>query len=183
MIPGAPQIGNAVSCQPPNRLPERLCLAAAPCSLACATSARRFTQTYTSNPNPEAPIDRNRDILHVEPLLSFRPKEIRTQRKYCRRQGGLHCRKLAEPYTCVSLSWASPASFACFEETEEELTKNVGSLGFDFEEQPELAKQQQIIAAPTLVKQLPQPLRKVVGDMADPGRALLVLGIRPPASG
>jgi circadian clock protein KaiB len=53
----------------------------------------------------------------------------------------------------------------------------------DIYQQPELAKEQQIIAAPTLVKTLPLPLRKVVGDMADPGRVLLVLGVAPEPKG
>jgi circadian clock protein KaiB len=49
----------------------------------------------------------------------------------------------------------------------------------DIYQQPEMAKTQQIVAAPTLVKQLPLPLRKLVGEMADPGRVLLVLGVAP----
>jgi len=49
----------------------------------------------------------------------------------------------------------------------------------DIYQQPELAKDQQIIAAPTLVKKLPLPLRKVVGDMADAGRVMMVLGVVP----
>lgn len=53
----------------------------------------------------------------------------------------------------------------------------------DIYQQPELAKGQQIIAAPTLIKTLPLPLRRIVGDMADPGRVLLVLGVTPPPHG
>jgi circadian clock protein KaiB len=51
----------------------------------------------------------------------------------------------------------------------------------DIYQQPAKAKEGQVIAAPTLVKKLPLPLRKVVGDMADPGRIMLVLGIVPSA--
>lgn len=43
---------------------------------------------------------------------------------------------------------------------------------------PEMAEVGQVIAAPTLVKELPAPLRRIVGDMADEGRVLLALGIR-----
>jgi len=50
----------------------------------------------------------------------------------------------------------------------------------DIYQQPELARDQQIIAAPTLVKKLPLPLRKLVGDMADAGRVMLVLSMVPP---
>jgi circadian clock protein KaiB len=50
----------------------------------------------------------------------------------------------------------------------------------DIYQQPALAKEGQVIAAPTLVKTLPLPLRKVIGDMSDPGRIMVVLGIVPP---
>ena len=49
----------------------------------------------------------------------------------------------------------------------------------DIYQQPTLAKGEQIIAAPTLVKKLPLPLRRVIGDMSDPGRILVVLGVTP----
>lgn len=49
----------------------------------------------------------------------------------------------------------------------------------DIYQQPALAKAEQIIAAPTLVKKLPLPLRRVLGDMSNPGRILVVLGIVP----
>lgn len=48
----------------------------------------------------------------------------------------------------------------------------------DIYQQPELAQQEQIVAAPTLIKQLPLPLRKLIGDMSDESRVLAGLGIR-----
>ena len=51
----------------------------------------------------------------------------------------------------------------------------------DIYQQPGLAKDAQVIAAPTLVKKLPPPLKKIIGDMGDPGRIMVVLGIVPPA--
>ena len=48
----------------------------------------------------------------------------------------------------------------------------------DIYQQPELAKQEQLLAAPTLIKKLPLPLRRVLGDMANPGRLLAALGIQ-----
>ena len=47
----------------------------------------------------------------------------------------------------------------------------------DLYQQPELAAQQQLVAAPTLIKMLPLPLRKMIGDMSDAGRVLASLGI------
>jgi circadian clock protein KaiB len=47
----------------------------------------------------------------------------------------------------------------------------------DIYQQPELAKDQQLIAAPTLIRKLPLPLRKLVGDMQDRARVLVMLGV------
>jgi circadian clock protein KaiB len=49
----------------------------------------------------------------------------------------------------------------------------------DIFQQPEFAKAEQIIAAPTLVKELPLPLRKFIGDMSQTEKILLGLEIRP----
>jgi circadian clock protein KaiB len=49
----------------------------------------------------------------------------------------------------------------------------------DIYQQPVLAKGEQIIAAPTLIKHLPLPLRRMIGNMADDERILLGLDLRP----
>jgi len=49
----------------------------------------------------------------------------------------------------------------------------------DIYQNPELAKEAQIIAAPTLVKELPEPLRKLIGNLSDDERVLRVLDVRP----
>ena len=49
----------------------------------------------------------------------------------------------------------------------------------DIYQQPVLIKGEQIIAAPTLVKKLPLPLRKFIGDMSDTERILVGLDLRP----
>lgn len=50
----------------------------------------------------------------------------------------------------------------------------------DIYQQPALAEGAQIIAAPTLVKKLPEPLRRIIGDMSDEGRVLVAMGIKVP---
>lgn len=50
----------------------------------------------------------------------------------------------------------------------------------DIYQQPAFAQSAQIVAAPTLVKTLPPPLRRIIGDMSDDGRVLLALGIAVP---
>ncbi len=49
----------------------------------------------------------------------------------------------------------------------------------DIYQQPVLAKGEQIIAAPTLIKKLPLPLRRFIGDMSDTERILVGLDLRP----
>ena len=53
----------------------------------------------------------------------------------------------------------------------------------DLMKHPQLAAGDQILAIPTLVRKLPQPLRKIVGDLRDTQRALVGLQIRPAAMG
>jgi circadian clock protein KaiB len=48
----------------------------------------------------------------------------------------------------------------------------------DIYQQPTLAEGEQIIAAPTLIKQLPSPLRKLIGDMANKDKVLVGLDLR-----
>jgi circadian clock protein KaiB len=48
----------------------------------------------------------------------------------------------------------------------------------DIYQHPVLAKGEQIIAAPTLIKKLPLPLRKVIGNMADKEKILVGLDLR-----
>ena len=44
---------------------------------------------------------------------------------------------------------------------------------------PKLAKGDQIVAIPTLVRKLPQPIRKVIGDLSNMERTLVGLQLRP----
>ena len=49
----------------------------------------------------------------------------------------------------------------------------------DLVEQPQLCKGDQILAIPTLVRKLPQPVRKIIGDLSDTERVLIGLDLRP----
>ena len=48
----------------------------------------------------------------------------------------------------------------------------------DIYQQPDLARGEQIVAAPTLIKKLPLPLRRVIGDLSDTDRVLIGLDLR-----
>ncbi len=48
----------------------------------------------------------------------------------------------------------------------------------DLLETPALAKGDQIVAVPTLVRRLPEPVRKIIGDLSNTERVLVGLDIR-----
>jgi circadian clock protein KaiB len=49
----------------------------------------------------------------------------------------------------------------------------------DLLENPKLAREDQIVALPTLVRRLPPPLRKIIGDLSDTERVLIGLELLP----
>jgi circadian clock protein KaiB len=51
----------------------------------------------------------------------------------------------------------------------------------DLLKNPRLAKDDQIVAIPTLVRKLPDPVRKIIGDLSDTERALVGLQLRQQA--
>jgi circadian clock protein KaiB len=53
----------------------------------------------------------------------------------------------------------------------------------DLVQSPQLAAGDQIFALPTLVRKLPQPVRKIIGDLSDRERVLVGLDLRPRESG
>jgi circadian clock protein KaiB len=52
----------------------------------------------------------------------------------------------------------------------------------DLTRNPQLAAGDQIVAIPTLVRKLPEPLRRIVGDLSDTERTLVGLQLRPARS-
>jgi circadian clock protein KaiB len=48
----------------------------------------------------------------------------------------------------------------------------------DVLEQPHLAEGARILATPTLIKELPQPVRRLIGDLSDVGQVLLGLDLQ-----
>jgi circadian clock protein KaiB len=77
----------------------------------------------------------------------------------------------------------TPRSIAAFANLkrlcEEHLPGRYNIEVVDLVKHPQLAAGDQILAIPTLVRKLPQPLRKIVGDLRDTERALVGLQLRP----
>jgi circadian clock protein KaiB len=62
---------------------------------------------------------------------------------------------------------------------EEHLKGHYDLQVIDLYQQPVLAKGHQIIALPTLIKKLPVPLRRIIGDLSDREKVLIGLDIKP----
>lgn len=61
---------------------------------------------------------------------------------------------------------------------EEQLKSQYKIEVFDMLVNPQLFRNEQIIVAPTLIKELPLPLRRVIGDMSNTERVLVGLDLR-----
>jgi circadian clock protein KaiB len=49
----------------------------------------------------------------------------------------------------------------------------------DLMDRPQLAEGDQILAVPTLVRRLPEPIKKIIGDLSNEQRVLVGLDVRP----
>src|SRR4051794_16065523 len=61
---------------------------------------------------------------------------------------------------------------------EEELEGEYELIVIDVLERPQLAEDEKILATPTVVKELPTPIRRIIGDLSDTERVLLGLDLR-----
>jgi circadian clock protein KaiB len=62
---------------------------------------------------------------------------------------------------------------------DEELSDQYELQIIDVLEHPQLAEDEKILATPTLIKRLPPPLRRVIGDLSDKEKVLLGLDLGP----
>jgi len=81
----------------------------------------------------------------------------------------------------------TPKSVAAFSNLkklcEEHLAGSYHIEVIDLLKNPQLAKGDQIIAIPTLVRKLPVPMRKIIGDLSNTVRVLVGLDLRPRKEG
>jgi len=66
---------------------------------------------------------------------------------------------------------------------DEELHERYELQVIDVLEHPQLAEDDKVLATPTLIKRLPPPLRRVIGDLSDRHKVLLGLEVRPDSIG
>lgn len=79
--------------------------------------------------------------------------------------------------TPKSLSALSNLKRYCEEHLKDKYTIEV----IDLLVKPQLAEGDQILAIPTLVKKVPEPIRKIIGDLSNEEKVLVGLNIRPSA--
>jgi circadian clock protein KaiB len=77
----------------------------------------------------------------------------------------------------------TPKSLAAFANLrkicEEHLAGKYQIEVIDLQENPKLARGDQILAIPTLVRKLPPPVKKIIGDLSNTERVLVGLDLRP----
>ena len=74
----------------------------------------------------------------------------------------------------------STAAFANLKKICEQHVPNLYEIEvIDLFMQPQLAKGDQILAVPTLVRRLPSPIRKIIGDLSNTEKVLVGLDIKP----
>jgi len=62
---------------------------------------------------------------------------------------------------------------------EDELSGQYEMHVIDVLERPQLAEDEKILATPTVVKELPIPIRRIIGDLSDADKVLLGLDLQP----
>jgi circadian clock protein KaiB len=98
--------------------------------------------------------------------------------------------RTAEPTTAMPLNWdlrlyvagPTPNSVAAFRNLEQICEEHLGGRYhievIDLVKNPKLAQGDQILAVPTLVRQLPSPIRKIIGNLSNTERVLVGLDLR-----
>jgi circadian clock protein KaiB len=61
---------------------------------------------------------------------------------------------------------------------DEELGGTYEMVVIDVLERPQLAEDEKILATPTVIKELPPPIRRIIGDLSDSEKVLLGLDLR-----
>lgn len=94
-------------------------------------------------------------------------------------QGHYHLRLYVAGHTAKSQAALANLRRVC----EEHLAGRYDIEVIDLVQNPKLAAGDQILAIPTLVRRLPSPLKKIIGDLSNTERVLVGLDIKPKASG
>ena len=106
------------------------------------------------------------------------PKPYSDSKPHVRTGGFLTSKFLLKLYVAGSTPRAALAIENLKRICETDLSGRYDLQIIDVLEHPELAEQDKVLATPTLIKQLPPPLRRVIGDLSDSEKVLLGLELR-----
>lgn len=106
---------------------------------------------------------------------TVRAKMAKTMRKNIRTNGIWNLRLYVAGQTPKSLTALANLKNIC----EEHLKGKYHLEVIDLLKNPQLARGDQILAIPTLVRKLPPPLKKIIGDLSNTERVLVGLDLRP----
>jgi circadian clock protein KaiB len=107
------------------------------------------------------------------------PKAISSTKQFEAASGAAAERYVLRLYIAGSTPGSSRAVETLKAICEEHLPNRYELEVVDIYQQPMLARDEQIIAVPTLIKKLPLPIRKLLGDLSDKQRVLLGLDLKP----
>lgn len=93
--------------------------------------------------------------------------------------GPYHMRLYVAGHTAKSMAAMANLKRIC----EEHLSGRYDIEVIDLLKNPQLAAGDQILAIPTLVRRLPEPLKRIIGDLSNTEKVLVGLDIRPKAKG
>jgi circadian clock protein KaiB len=93
--------------------------------------------------------------------------------------GPYHLRLYVAGHTAKSMAAMTNLRRVC----EEHLAGRYDIEVIDLLQNPQLAAGDQILAIPTLVRKLPAPLKRIIGDLSNTEKVLVGLDIRPKAAG
>jgi circadian clock protein KaiB len=110
---------------------------------------------------------RNETINDYEPVMD-QPEDLSDEKNYT-------LRLYVAGHTKKSLAAFANLKKICEEHLRGKYTIEV----IDLLENPQLAKGDQILAVPTLVRRLPPPIKKIIGDLSNTERVLVGLDILP----
>jgi circadian clock protein KaiB len=98
-------------------------------------------------------------------------------------QNALHARKDSKYILRLYVAGVTPRSSYAIKNIkkicEEYLQGRYDLEVIDIYQHPTLAKGEQIVAAPTLIRKLPLPLRRFIGDLSNTDKVILGLDLRP----
>jgi circadian clock protein KaiB len=155
--------------------------------LPVARPARQGMNPHTAIVSKE---DRTRDAMAIDELARASMTSVLSRLSYgsCATSdhfiagGSLREDKLSKFILKLYVAGSTPRAMSAIENLrrvcEKDLPGQYELQVIDVLKNPELAEKDKVLATPTLIKQLPPPLRRVIGDLSDSEKILLGLELR-----